>query len=624
MRIPRRSDRALGALLLAASGALAAPISACAQGSAGALRVVAEPPRLVLGRDPAAELRVTAPFDLGDVSITSSIGRVEGLRRLPGGGWAARFQPPRERVPAVAIVTALGSGPRGTEHGFVAIPLSGQGDARVRGAPGSAVTLRIGDRTFGPQLVGKDGVAVIPIVVPPGIREAHRGFKPIDLNVPDTPLLHAVIDRTTVRADREEQVRAFACVVAPHGAPRRGDVPAVEPSRGTVAVVERDAGAFDVTWTLPPGRAGEERLSIRLAAAPASRTVLKVEAVAGPPAVVAVAFDRDALVAGAAEPVRVVARALDAGGNQVPAEIVLSAEGGSLSDPAERSPGEVEARVGAGPAFGGRREVVVTARAPGVGVSGARALRLRSGEPAVARFDRDGSVLRADGERRAELRVRIEDRFGNPVEHAPRVSAERGRVVAVATDGPGAYVVRYVGPAVREATDERLVAEIGALRARTDRLLVPPDRPESPAAGAGVALDLGGRFAVPVLTISAERPADVAFTLRRGYDVALRGEVGAVGFASGAGLSLLAGASAARVARGLDLRAFATAGVLAGRGASPALRLGVRLGAPSKGSAPFVEAAFLAAGSGAPGAFAAFMLAGGMRFAWRSERWPRS
>jgi hypothetical protein len=625
MRIPRHRDRAARALLVLAALGAFVPRGAGALGgpaSGGTLRIAAEPSRLVLGNDAQAELRVDAPSDLGDLSLTASIGRIESLRPAPGGGWAARFRPPPEHVPAVAIVTALGRGPRGTEHGFVAIPLSGQGDARVRGAPGSPVSLRIGDRTFGPRTAGKDGVAVIPVVVPPGIREAHRGFKAIDLHVPDTPLLHAVLDRSMVRADREELVHAFAYVVAPHGAPRRGDVPAIEPSRGTVAAIEGDPGAFDVTWTLPPGRAGEERLSIRLPAAPASRAVLKLAAVAGPPALVAITFDRDALVAGSAEPVHVVARALDAGGNPVPAEIALSADGGSLTDRTEPAPGRVEAVVGAGPAFRGRRELVVTATAPGAGISGSRALTLRSGEPAVARFaGAEGAVLRADGKREVELRVGIEDAHGNPVEQAPRVSAERGRVAFVAPEGRGAYVVRYVGPAIRAPTEERLVAQVGTLRARTERLLVPRGRDEPLAAETGIALDLRGRFAAPIAVLSAERSADAAYALRRGFDVAWRGEVWAGAFASGAATALLAGTSAAREVGRLDFRAIACAGAfVAGGDASPALRMAAQLGAPRTRGTPFVEAALLAAGGGAPGAFAAFTVAVGLRFGGESER----
>ncbi|HET7824757.1 MAG TPA: hypothetical protein VFK90_05470, partial [Anaeromyxobacter sp.] len=317
------ADAALAALLLTAGAAAlaVAPSAARAQdpgqpASGGVLHVTADPPRLVLGRDSAADLRIATPADVEDVSLSASAGRVEGIRRVAG-GFVARYRAPADRVPQVAIVAAVGRTPHGTEHGWLAIPLSGQGDARVRTAPGEEITLQIGDRSFGPRRAGPDGVAVIPVVVPPGVREAHHGFKPIDLHVPEMQLLHAVLDRGTVLADRQERVRVVAYVVAPHGAARRGDVPVFEPTRGSVSVAEKEPGAFEASWTLPPGRAGEERLAIRLQQSPASRAVLKLDAVAGPPAVVAVSFDRDALVADAEGPVLVTARALDAAGNVI-------------------------------------------------------------------------------------------------------------------------------------------------------------------------------------------------------------------------------------------------------------------------------------------------------------------
>jgi hypothetical protein len=277
--------------------ALSVPLAAAAAAGAhaeeppaaggGALRIRAEPARLELGTEGSAELRVAAPADVRELSFSASAGRVEAVRRLPEGGFTARFRAPAERVPQVAIVAAVARTPSRFEDGWIAIPLSGTGDARVPGAPGEEITLRVGERTFGPRKAGPDGMAIVPIVVPPGVREAHQGFRPIHLRVPDKPLLHAVQDRTVVRADREEEVRAVAYVVAPHGAARRGDVPVFEPSRGTVAVREREAGAFEVAWMLPPAPPGEARLTIRLPGAPSSRAVLAVSVAAGAPTLVA-------------------------------------------------------------------------------------------------------------------------------------------------------------------------------------------------------------------------------------------------------------------------------------------------------------------------------------------------
>ena len=262
-------------------------------GAGGALAIGAIPAQLVLGSDASAELRIAAPPAVDELSVTASAGKIEGLRRLPGGGFAARYRPPPERYPQVAILAAVGRAGAGALDGWLALPLAGQGDARVPGEPGSDVSLRIGGRSFGPGRVGTDGIAIIPVVVPPGVRQAHRGFTPVDLHVPETSLVHVVADRQVLQADRAETVRVFAYVVAPHGAAWKGDPPVVEVTRGTLALQPREPGAYVGTWTLPPGPAGEERAAVRLEGLPASRALLRVTVLPGPPAAVALALDSD-------------------------------------------------------------------------------------------------------------------------------------------------------------------------------------------------------------------------------------------------------------------------------------------------------------------------------------------
>lgn len=577
----------------------------------GQLRISAEPPRLLLGRDDEVELRVAAPLDVEELSLTANAGRVEGLRRLPSGGFVARYRPPAEHVPQVAIVSALGRGARGLEDGWLAIPMSGRGTARVRGAPGTPVTLRIGDRTFGPQTAGADGVAAIPVVVPPGIHEGHQGFRPIDLHIPEKPLLHAVADRAGVHADREEKVRVVAYVVAPHGAARRGDAPVFEPSRGSVISGEREAGAYHASWTLPPGPAGEERLTVRLPSAPGSRTVLRVDAAAGAPALVAVSFDRPELVAGG-DAASVVARSLDAAGNPVPATLSLAVSGGVVSNVVERRPGEVVARVSAGSLLQGD-EAVVTATAAAQGISGSRALRLVPADATVARFA-SRSVVRGDGVRETVLRVSIADRFGNPVSAVPAVAAERGRIAGVAAQGRGEFAVRYVAPAVQRPVEDTLVAKTGAARATLSPLVAPPAPDLRLEARGGLALDLAGRFGGPSAAIAAERSVDVAAALRAGLEPALRLEAAGLSGRGGALGSVLAGGSVRRLAGATVWSASAVAGaVLSSSEVAPAARLAVSAAVARAGLEPFVELSVLAARAGGPGSFAAAALSVGIR-----------
>ena len=609
-----RTAAALATVLLATVAVPARAQDPGTPSAGGAIRITSDPPRLVLGRDSSAELKLAVSQDVEDVQLSASAGRVEALRRVPG-GFVARYRAPAERFPQVAIVSALGRTPRGTEDGWVAIPLSGQGDARVRANPGQEITLQIGDRTFGPRRADADGLAVIPVVVPPGVKEAHHGFKPIDLHVPESPLLHAVVDRGVVLADRAERVKVLAYVVAPHGAARRGDVPVFEASRGSVAVHEREPGAVEGTWTIPPGRAGEERLAVRLQAAPASRTVLRVETVPGPPAVVAVAFDREALVADGGGTVTVTARALDAAGNPVPAALALESDGGALSVVRVGDLGDVEARLAVGPNFGGRREVRVTAESGGSGISGSRALLLRAGEPAVASFRAPNALLRGDGSRAARVHVSVADRHGNPADVAPTVTASLGKVLAVEPSAPGEFEVRYVPPAVAQATREKLVASVGAVRAVAEPLLLGPAQPLAVLATAGAGSDVRGRFAGLRAGVAVERAADLAGMLERGADLAWRGEVEALRLGDRGAAAFLAGLTLYRpLPARAAVRASLTGGVLFAQDhAGPAARLAVAAGLPSGKLAPFLEVALVAAGRGAPGAFAAATVSLGLK-----------
>jgi hypothetical protein len=574
------------------------------------------------------------------------------VRRLPGGGFAARYRPPPERFPQVALVAALARTPRGLLDGWLAIPLSGQGDARVRTTPGALITLRVGEHIFGPSRADAQGVAVIPVVVPPGVREAHHGFRPVALKVPETALVHAIADHAKVQAHEVEHVRVFAYVIAPHGAARRGDVPAFEASRGSVSVAAREPGAFEALWTLPPGPAGEDRLAIRLPGAAASRTVLRLEAVPGPPATVAVSFDREGLVAGAPEPAIVTARVLDAAGNAVDAPVELAVEGGELSRPEPAGPGAVTARLSVGQRIGARDEALVTARSARAGISGTRAIRLLTGPAAEARLTPRDAVLHADGRRESTFHLAVRDGFGNPVRRAPVVTAQRGKVLGVDPDGAGAWRVRYRAPAVPRRTPDRISAEVAPARVEAELLLVPP-RGVSLLPAVGAMFDVRGRFLAPRAGLALEIPAP-ALPLPTPLTAAWRLELEGFGYgvervafervegskieverrvdADVLGGAALVGLSVQRpMLRGPELSASLGAGVVLarvhpsdGEGVAPALRAAFGLAWPLRHATPFLEASLLAAGNTPAGAFAALGLSAGLRLDLSEVTWRRS
>jgi hypothetical protein len=363
-------------------------------------------------------------------------------------------------------------------------------------------------------------------------------------------------------------------------------------------------------WTLPPGRAGEERLVVRLGGLPASRAVLKLDAVAGPAAAVAVAFDADALVAGA-EPVTVTAHAIDAAGNPVAAALQLGADGAELFDVRERELGAVEGRLRTG-AFGAHREVRVTAAA--AGLSAARALPLRPGEAAAAHFVRGRNVLPADGARVARLRLAVADRHGNAIALAPVVSVDKGEVLSVTAAGPGTHEIAYRAPAVTTPTPAHFVASVGPLRTTAERVLVPPEPRRALAFSSGMVRDVRGRFSALRTSVAVERTSDLE--LAQSFDLSWRFEGSLLGTPAGPTWTLLGGASAARsLGPNVVLRGSASVGAIVARSlAGPAARLAFELAGTGRPIDPFVEAALLGARRGAPGTFAAATISAGVRF----------
>lgn len=229
---------------------------------AGAAEVVlaADPPQLRLGTDAMAELVITAPGDTAELEVTTSLGRIEALSRGPDGRYRARFLPPAQSFPQVAILAGVARSASGEiSHGWGRIPLWGQGDAVVRARPGQQIVVRIGDREYGPVVANAAGVAQVPVVVPPGVTLAYHGNRPIELGVPPARRLHLV----QAGGPGEGGARVLLVfAVSPDGAPREGAPPSLAATAGTVGPLERlEAGVHRALWTPPPAAVGAAKIT---------------------------------------------------------------------------------------------------------------------------------------------------------------------------------------------------------------------------------------------------------------------------------------------------------------------------------------------------------------------------
>ena len=160
--------------------------------------------------------------------VLCSVGQIEDLGREGPASFTARYILPASRFPQPAILVA--------EFANLAWPLRGMSAVRLRAAttpalrtdPGAQVTLRVGDRDFGPHTAPADGVVHIPVVVPPGVefasaRSVNQHGKAteqmLDLHVPYAQrVLFAAPD--VLVAGRVAEVAVYA--VDPSGHPANG------------------------------------------------------------------------------------------------------------------------------------------------------------------------------------------------------------------------------------------------------------------------------------------------------------------------------------------------------------------------------------------------------------------
>ena len=154
-------------------------------------------PSPVLGIEDETELRivVTGAFasPLRFPRILCSAGRVEDMVREGPTSFSARFLLPAGRFPQPAIVVADFSHDSLILRGALAVRLRAAASPSFHTDPGAKVTVKVGDKEFGPLVAPADGNIHVPVVVPPGInfaiaRSVNRAGKAnqqiLDLKIP--------------------------------------------------------------------------------------------------------------------------------------------------------------------------------------------------------------------------------------------------------------------------------------------------------------------------------------------------------------------------------------------------------------------------------------------------------
>ena len=440
--------------------------------------------------------------------LSASVGALENLRALGPDQFASDYLPPDEAIPQVALLGAVGGG----EALFLALPLFGLGDAEVKTRPRGRISVTIGDQRFGPVRADQRGLAQVPVVVPPGIREAFHGDQPIDLHVPPTRAVHLVLLQETAAADRPQEVQARLFVVDQSGTPRLGARLVLSASAGEAGTaVEVGAGVYSATWRLGPGPAGEETLSAALEDAPEFVAQARVARRAGPAATLVLRADRQTLTAGqdGEGPLSVTLHATlrDAAGNPADDRLQVSASPGAALVSALGA-GEAEAVISLPPRFEGASALLLEARCERGSATAALSLPLLPAAAAVARIEPSLPSVRADGAGRLPLRVLVADRFGNPVQAAVETAADSGAAGPATAEGVGVYALGYLPPVLRERGSALVRVRAGDAEASVRVQLSPePHRLAlTPKLGA---LSNFGRIASPLLGLEASLRFDL-------------------------------------------------------------------------------------------------------------------
>jgi hypothetical protein len=446
----------------------------------------------------------------------ATVGTIEPPRPLGPGRFAARYHPPADRFPQVALVVVeLGNG-AARLHCATRIALEGSTVFPFHTEGRAQVTMRVADRQFGPVIADRQGHVEIPIDVPPGVRKAEARAvdrsgasraTEVDLQLPPFP-------RIIVLAPAALEVGSFAEIIVSaldeNGAPARGDKLTLSASGGLAHPLGGTPGEARFLFEAPVHvGTGAITLSAAAPGATPARAELGVPLHAAPPYRLAIGTSSKRLVVGDARSVTVSITARDRFANPISAANVFVRVDGRPT-PVTVTPAGVATLSVVPPAtYDGRESVSVDATLGDVVAT--QSLRITGGPPVRLTLEASAARVVADGRRGTGLRVQAVDRNGTPTE-VPGLSWETpsGRIRGVRVPRDGEYLGEYVPERARDPRrDAVAVMASGALRAGATIEVIPPPIRLVAGARTGLFTNLGST-AGPVVFVDGLAPVKVA------------------------------------------------------------------------------------------------------------------
>jgi hypothetical protein len=522
---PRSWHSAFALASFIASVATTAPARAAdaADAAGGATTIALTPahPKLLLGTDTQVDvtLDVRGPESatFAPVRAVANIGTLEMPRPAGAPGhFSARYVPPPERYPQVALlVVELASGSR-RMHVVARIALEGSTVVPFHTSPGASVTMRIGDRNFGPATADQRGRAEIPILVPPGVRAGVA--RAVDHNgaarETQVDLQPAPFARVVVLAPSTLDVGSFSEIVLlavePDGAPANPAGLTLSASAGLLHPLGRGPlGEARFLFEAPRVLgSGAVALTAIAAGTPPSRADMAVPLRVGAPAQLVISPSTHRLVVGSGDAARIAVSAHDAFGNPTSASGVEITVDGRPRPVAIAAGGLGTLTVDAPARFDGKERVVIGARLGAIRAS--EELHVTGGAPARLTIGIRDARLVADGHQSTELHVQAVDRNGTPTA-VPGLSWDtpEGRIRHVRVPRDGEYVAEYVPDRTREP-QRQVVAVMATQDLRADATVDVSPPPVRLVAGARVGLFYNlGHAAGPAAFLEVLKPLPI-------------------------------------------------------------------------------------------------------------------
>lgn len=320
---------------------------------------------LVLGVDQETEIKIVVTgvsMPLDPPRMLCSTGRIEELTAVGPDAFVARYLLPTQRYPQAAIIVAefLPQG-RPALRGSLVLRLRAAASPGFRTDPGASVTLKIGDKEFGPQKAANDGMVRLPVVVPPGVgfgvarsvnEYGKATLQTIDLRIPAYRRVLLVAPET-ISAGAVVEASVYA--VDPSGVPADNRTLVLRVSEGKAQPLGGPAGEMRFLLRAPPSvRAGPLRMTAMLRDQQTPTMSVDVPLVAAPAAKLVMTPDRSRLPIGAQSSMRVYIHAEDGFGNPIDAGPARVTVDGTITETRSSDDGRVMIMVPAPAEYDGR------------------------------------------------------------------------------------------------------------------------------------------------------------------------------------------------------------------------------------------------------------------------------